>query len=230
MQKRHTHTKALSRFTQILDSSFPNGAFTHSFGLEPFVLEGIIKDKNSLFSFLKNVISYQYEKFEFPIITKVYEYCESGKLNLIVKLDKKIQAMQMYEFAKAYKNIGENIFFQLQNLELKKSITKSYFLHVKDRKTPANEMVILGIFAYESSLHVKDFMALFAKKNLMNIATSSLKVSRLKPSEVQEILFMIDDILDASVEKKYSKISNFNPFFEEIIFKHKHLEPKLFTT
>ena len=45
------------------------------------------------------------------------------------------------------------------------------------------------------------------------------------------MLFEIDDILEKiEFENIDKKITNFNPLFEEIIFKHKNIEPKMFAT
>ena len=69
------------------------------------------------------------------------------------------------------------------------------------------------------------------KKNFINIAATSLKISRIKPSEIQQMLFEFDEILqNLDFENIADKITNFNPLFEEIIFSHKNLEPKMFTT
>ena len=72
---------------------------------------------------------------------------------------------------------------------------------------------------------------MWTKKNLINIAVTSLKISRIKPSEIQQMLFEFDGILENLNFKNIgNKITNFNPLFEEIIFSHKNLEPKMFTT
>ena len=45
------------------------------------------------------------------------------------------------------------------------------------------------------------------------------------------MLFEFDEILgNIEFEKKSDKITNFNPLFEEVIFSHKNLEPKMFFT
>jgi urease accessory protein len=45
------------------------------------------------------------------------------------------------------------------------------------------------------------------------------------------MLFEFDEILEnLDFENIGNKITNFNPLFEEIIFSHKNLEPKMFTT
>jgi urease accessory protein len=65
---------------------------------------------------------------------------------------------------------------------------------------------------------------------LINIASASLKISRIKPTEIQQILFWFDEILEEKISSGSKNISNFNPLFEEVIFSHLNLEPKLFAT
>jgi urease accessory protein len=65
---------------------------------------------------------------------------------------------------------------------------------------------------------------------LINIASASLKISRIKPTEIQQILFWFDEILEEKIKNSSKNISNFNPLFEEVIFSHLNLEPKMFTT
>lgn len=59
---------------------------------------------------------------------------------------------------------------------------------------------------------------------------TSLKISRIKPSDIQQLLFEIDDEIAKYTTLKSDRYSLFNPLFEEIIFEHKFLEPKLFVT
>jgi urease accessory protein len=228
MEKHITHTKALSRFIQILDSSFPSGGFVHSFGLEPHIVLERVKNGDDLKQFLENILIYQYQKFEFAYAKKCYELFEKDKLNLIIKEDLKYSAMLSFEYAKASKVLGENYLKHL-NFDIKKEIVKNYFESVKKREAKGNEIILLVAYSYDIGLDVESFLLLWVKKNLMNIAFASLKISRIKPTEIQKILFGFDDELEERI-KESLKISNFNPLFEEVIYQHKNLEPKLFMT
>lgn len=223
------NSKALSRFIQLLDGVFPSGAFVHSFGLEPHIVLGFINDKNSLKTFLENIIEDQYKKMEFSIVKKVYNLLEKGKLNHILKEDKKFASMLSFEWAKASKDLGENYLKHI-DFNIKKPIVKEYFEKVKGKQTYGNELFILSSYAYELGLDEDTFLLLWAKKSLINIASASLKISRIKPSEIQQILFSFDEILEEKIEMSSKNISNFNPLFEEVIFSHLNLEPKMFTT
>lgn len=228
MQK--TNLKSLSRFLQILDGSFPSGVFVHSFGLEPHVLKEKVKDINSLKIYLENLILDQYSRIEFVYVKKVYEALEKKKLGILKKLDNELGAYLTFEFAKASRDIGQNYFVQIKNLA-SKDIVKEYFSLIENKFCVGNEIIVLSAMAFDMDISMDDFIVMWTKKNLINIAVTTLKISRIKPSEIQKMLFEIDDILEKFDYKNIkNKITNFNPLFEEIIFAHKNLEPKMFTT
>ena len=228
MQK--TNLKSLSRFLQILDGSFPSGVFVHSFGLEPHVLKEKIKDINSLKIYLENLIIDQYSKIEFVYVKKVYEALEKEKLGILKKLDNELGTYLTFEFAKASRDIGQNYFTQIKNLA-SKDIVKEYFSLIENKSCIGNEIIVLSAMAFDMDICLEDFIVMWTKKNLINIAVTTLKISRIKPSEIQKMLFEIDEILEKFDYKNIkNKITNFNPLFEEIIFAHKNLEPKLFVT
>ncbi len=230
MQKHTTPTKSLSRFVQLLDGNFPSGMFVHSFGLEPHIVCKIVYDIDSLKRFLKNIVLDQYSKNEFVVVRKYFEYLDSNKLELIFKLDREFLAMSSFEFSKAYVTLGENYFLHLNRLIMKKKICNDCFSYLKTEKIRFSDLLLLSVYAYELELTLDDFITLWSKKNIISIAMTSLKISKIKPSQIQQMLFEFDDILEYFVINKRVKVSNFNPHFEEIIYKHKYLEPKMFTT
>ncbi|MDD2888200.1 MAG: urease accessory UreF family protein [Aliarcobacter sp.] len=226
----HTNLKALSRFLQILDGTFPSGIFVHSFGLEPHIIRQNVKDIITLKTYLKNVIIDQYANMEFIYIKKVYDALESNKLHLIKKMDNNYGCYLTYEYTKLSINIGINYYTQIKAHPTKK-IVQEYFSLIENKKAVGNEIIVLSAYAFDLGIRLEDFIVMWTKKNLINISATSLKISRIKPSEIQQMLFEFDEILGNFDFKNIgNKITNFNPLFEEIIFSHKNLEPKMFTT
>lgn len=229
MEKHITNINAISRFVQILDASFPSGAFVHSFGLEPHIVLEIVKDIKSLKNYLENIIFDQYQNFEFVHVKKLFQHFKEDKLNLILKADKKYSAMLSYEYAKASCDMGANYLKHI-NFDIRKKTVKEYFDAVFLNKTAGNELFILSAYAYELGLDSEMFLLLWCKKNLITIASTSLKISRIKPSQIQKMLFEFDEVLEEYIRNSSKNVSNFNPVFEEVIFKHINLEPKMFVT
>jgi urease accessory protein len=42
--------------------------------------------------------------------------------------------------------------------------------------------------AFDMDISMDDFIVMWTKKNLINIAVTTLKISRIKPSEIQKML------------------------------------------
>ena len=234
MAKHTTHTnhiklKSLSRFMQILDGSFPSGMFVHSFGLEPHIVKEKVRDINTLRIYLQNLIIDQYSKMEFVYVQKTYKFLAENKLSLLKKLDNEISSYLTYEYAKASKNIGHNYYIQIKDTVTLPSV-KEYFNLIKEEKSDANELIVLASYAYDLNINIKEFIVMWTKKNLINIAATSIKISKIKPSDIQKMLFEFDDLIENIDFNFDDKITNFNPIFEEVIFEHKTLEPKMFVT
>lgn len=224
-----TNIKSLSKFIQILDSSFPSGSFVHSFGLEAHIVLEKVENENDLNVFLQNLILDAYIKFEFVFCRKVFELFKEDNLKQIIKEDNKYSTMLSYEFSKASIDLGYN-FLKHLDFKFEKDIVHSYYENVKNKTSKGNELLILVAYAYECDLEIDLFLLLWCKKNIINISLSAPKISKIQPSKIQKILFSLDEFIIQSINTKNKNMENFNPLFEESIYQHNTLEPKLFAT
>lgn len=178
---------------------------------------------------MENLLTYQYQGLEFSFAKKLYRLYEKGKLEMIVREDQTYTSMLTFVYAKASRDMGRNYLRQLEHLS-KQTVVKDYFSAVKSGQSAGNEVAVLSAYAFELGMEVETFLLLWSKKNLINIAAAALKISRIRPSEVQVILFAFDETLEASILEAEPSFNNFNPLFEETIFQHKSIEPKMFMT
>jgi urease accessory protein len=229
MAKHTIPTKALNRLFQILDGSFPSGSFVHSFGLEPHILMERVSDVEELRTFLHNLITHQYQGGDFAFVKRIHRAFEKGQFAVALREDNRYGAMLTYEYAKASRELGSNYLKQIDG-DIKKKRVRLYFDLVREGKTFGHELAVLTAYAYELEIPVELFLALWCKKSILNIAMASLKISRIQPSQIQRMLFTFDEKIDELVENSTQSVSLFNPLFEEVIYRHKSLEPKLFAT
>ncbi|MFT5661309.1 MAG: urease accessory protein [Sulfurimonas sp.] len=222
-------TKALSRFMQLLDGSFPSGIFVHSFGLESHVVLGKVTRIDELEIYLHNIIIDQYQKFEFSFIERIFKHLYENNLNALLREDNNYSAMLNFEYAKASHTIGHNYFKHI-NKDIEKTIVKEYYSALLKKEGMGNELAVLSAYAYEIGLDKELLMMLWCKKSLITLSACTLKISRIKPSEIQQMLFQFDDKIENIINKSHQHVENFNPLFEEVVYQHLHLEPKLFMT
>jgi len=221
--------EAIARFMQMLDSAFPSGSFVHSFGLEPHIVSGIVHDKESLKQYLKNHIVDQYVQCEFPFVAQCYQALLAHNLKALIRLDYQFAAMFSAAFAQASRDIGSNYLKHIAVLP-HHAIVKDYFHAINLQNAVGNELAVLSAYAFELEMDKALFLVMWAKKNLMGIAMCAVKISRIKPSDIQEILFELDALLLNATKHHLPMMGNFNPLFEQTIYQHCVCEPKLFMT
>jgi len=221
--------EAIARFMQVLDSAFPSGSFVHSFGLEPHIVSGRVYDKESLKQYLENHIVDQYRQCEFPFVVQCYQALLAHNLKAFIRLDQQFSAMFSDTFAQASRDIGRNYLKHIEALP-HHAISKDYFHAIKMQNAVGNELAVLSAYAFELGMDKALFLVMWSKKNLMSIAMCAVKISRIKPSDIQEILFELDVLLLDATKHYLPTMGNFNPLFEQTIYQHRVCEPKLFMT
>ncbi|HFU74224.1 MAG TPA: urease [Helicobacteraceae bacterium] len=217
MENPITHTKALSRFLQLLDGSFPSGIFVHSFGLESHIVLEKVTTIDTLERYLHNIIMDQYQKFEFPFIQNIFHCLETNNLKMLINEDDKYSAMLTIDYAKASQTIGHNYLKHI-NYNISNANVKAFYEAIDAHKCPGNELSILSAYAYELGLDKNTLILLWCKKSLMTLASCTLKISRIKPSEIQQMLFRFDASLESYIDSAQYQVENFNPLFEETIY------------
>ncbi|MGJ7919841.1 urease accessory protein UreF [Neobacillus sp. LXY-4] len=78
---------SLFSLLQLCDSSFPSGAFSHSFGLETYIQEFEITDKNSFYSVITTYIDKQLVFSDGLACRLAYEALESTSISELLELD-----------------------------------------------------------------------------------------------------------------------------------------------
>ena len=123
---------------QLGDSSFPSGAFSHSYGLETYIQEGTIYDKESFFQWARVYLEKQLAFTDGLASRLALEALTKNEVDDIWKLDQKLYAQNLPEEARqANRRIGERLIkmgielyaIPLLGEYLKKIRTKEVFGH-----------------------------------------------------------------------------------------------------
>ena len=219
----------LSLFSQILDSSFPSGSFVYSYGLEPAVLISKKFGASDLEAFLRNMLFHQFTKNEFYLAHKAHEAFHESKLQAILKWEEEYVCAQSYEYAKSALRIGK-IYAKHTQPYLRSRTAQVYLEYCEQNDGFGSELFVLLCLASELQLPSSLFLTLWGKKVLVAIAMCATKITTIKPTQIQQILFALDKELQVALEAKANSMSYFNPHYEHTIAQHHTLSPKLFIT
>ena len=80
------------RLLQISDSAFPRGSFAQSLGLETYVHEGVIADKDSLAEFIENILTRSTATLDGVYLREAWGLSDRDDLDGLMEIDRAFSA------------------------------------------------------------------------------------------------------------------------------------------
>ncbi|MDB6055973.1 MAG: ureF [Verrucomicrobiales bacterium] len=88
-------SSSLSKLLQLTDSSFPSGAFSHSFGLEGFVSDGLVSDFDSLRTYVFDQLEPSLLSMDIPYVRFSFESAVAQDWETLSVLDQELDALKL---------------------------------------------------------------------------------------------------------------------------------------
>jgi urease accessory protein len=138
-------TSKLLHLLQICDSNFPSGAFSHSFGLETYIQEEKIVDRQSFLHAIRQYLSSQCVYTDGLACRLAYEAIKNNQLEKVWRIDQELFALgSAKETREGNRRIGRQllkVMNELYNLEL----LKIYETKIKAKKCHGHSALVFAI-------------------------------------------------------------------------------------
>lgn len=177
----------IEKLLQICDSSFPTGAFSHSFGLETYISNKKIKDKTTLQSFLHSYINILC-KNELLAIRLLYE-TDDLNIKYLSKISQLLHVSFSASESKSANLLISKRFLTNLNENLDIKLLKEYEQECFDC---ANQAVSFAIFCLHENIELKTSIISFAFQTINTLTQNGVRAIPLSQKDAQNLLFSID--------------------------------------
>lgn len=225
-------TKAFVLSLQLGDSFFPVGGFHHSFGLETYVQEGLIKSGEDLREFLNIIVEKILKHTDFLALYLIHRYTAIEDIESVIRVDQTLTATKSaYETKIASLKMGKTLLSVAVELWENKFI-KQYSKRVKHGEAHGNHSSVYGIVT--SVLEIPQFhsLILFIYNTVINFISVALKLLPLGQKEAQKIVCSLHKIMIKTAEEvmelSEEDIGAFAPAYEIRCMFHERLYSRLF--
>ena len=200
----------LPQLLQISDTMFPTGSYAHSYGLEGFVQDEMIKNNTDFQNFIYDIVIPSLENFELPTTTASYK-ATLPELNFekIYEIDIIYGAMKpCREVREASARTGQQRL--LLNLEISDETVWKELERIRlNREIHAYESIILGIQGALNQMTLEDTLAFAYYQGLTSLINAAIKLVRIGQITCQKILSdalkqcskVVNKSKDISIEK-----------------------------
>jgi urease accessory protein len=209
---------------QANDSSYPSGAYAHSFGLEELVESGIITKAADLERFMEFQVLPALLALDIPMFARAHRAAAKQDLETLCALDAELDAWRIpYETREASRRIGS------QRLDLLAALDDSPFITSFRARCPrGHQLVVTAIELAAAPL--TDAARAFAYQMIAGLAAASMKLIRIGQTACQRIIRRTLELLGNRIDAALPTIPDgwFNPLLEIASLRHARSHARLF--
>lgn len=209
---------------QANDSSYPSGAYAHSFGLEELVNSGLITRAADLERFLECQVLPALLTFEIPTFARAHCAAAHQDIETLRTLDAELDAWRIpHETREASRRIGS------QRLDLLAALDDSPFISSFRTACPRGHQLIVTAIELASAPPA-DAARAFAYQAIACLVSASMKLIRIGQNACQRILRHTLDLLGKKIDAALSSSPDgwFNPLLEIASLRHARSHARLF--
>ncbi|MDE0503874.1 MAG: urease accessory protein UreF, partial [Candidatus Poribacteria bacterium] len=178
-------SESLLALLQFTDSFFPTGAFAHSFGLESYVQDGSVHNRETLESFLRAALHYGIRTGDALAVASAYHATE---VNRIEHLDQRLSAMKISrESREGSVKIGKQ-FLRNAGTFAESEMLDEYLKRIQSGKCAGHHAIAYGLVASGAKIDLRSTLLGYLHAFVVNQVSAAVRLIPLKPTDGQRII------------------------------------------
>ncbi len=193
---------------QVNDAVFPIGSYTHSFGLETYIQQHLVKDSKSALEYLKANLSSQFLYTEMLGLKLAYESTLKNDLEKILEIEEIIMlSTSPMELRLANQKLGNRF---IKTLQAMNELDMGTFFNAYAKKTTdPTHATSYGVFSASLGIELKVALRHYLYAQTSNMVINCVKTVPLPQNDGQKILLslqkhfnhLLDEVLE--LDKDY---------------------------
>lgn len=224
----------LFQIMQICDSNFPTGAFSHSFGLETYIQEGEITDKETFQTAIKQYIKNQFVYSDGLACRLSYEAIKSGDVNRLWEIDQELFALTgSRETREGNQRIGRQ-FIKVMNELYPSERLKVYESKIKAKELYGHSSLVFAIGLESLGMDVAMILSCYLYSSVSTLIQNGVRGIPLGQTDGQKILrelqFYIQEQVTKILNASKDDFGGSVPGLEIAQMRHEQLSVRLFSS
>ncbi|WP_433944166.1 urease accessory protein UreF [Paenibacillus sp. SN-8-1] len=217
---------------QLCDSGFPSGAFSHSFGFETYILEGVIRDGSSFKQWLEAFYKKQWVYNEGFAVRLAYEGIEQGDMEALWDLDRRLTLQTIpREQRLGGIRMGRRM-LELVRALLTNGQLELYMQQIEKKKAYGQVPILLALICADHNIPMHDAIMHTAYAAAVSLVQNGVRAIPLGQTEGQRLLYELNPVMaEAARRVNQLSVEDFGispPGLELASIRHERLEGRMF--
>ncbi|GAA0323394.1 urease accessory protein UreF [Oceanobacillus sp. FSL W7-1293] len=225
-------TNSLLTFVQLCDSNFPIGGFSHSFGLETYIQEDVVKDRISFQEWLDTYFREQVKYTEGLAFQLVCDALCENDLERIWHMDRLLYVQNLpKETREGNTQMGVRMLKLAESL-FEYGILANYLKRIKQGKSFGHSAIVFAVIAHYHRIQPQEGLGFYLYSLVSNLVQNAVRAIPLGQTDGQKILLesqqLINRVAEEIADLTIDDFGIVSPGLEISQMKHEHVKVRIF--
>lgn len=186
---------------QLCDSTFPNGSFSQSFGLETYIQKEIVHDSESFLSWLKVYVHEQLAYADGLGVKLIYEALEKEDLNKVWEMDHVLKVQNLArESREGTQRMGESMLNIAESVYGFDTLT-TYRDRIKNNHSFGHPAVVFTLIGHELQVKKETTILYYLYSTIVGLIQNAVRAIPLGQTDGQKMVYKFQKDLQEVTKK-----------------------------
>lgn len=186
---------------QLCDSNFPNGAFSHSFGLETYIQNDIVFDAETFSDWLKVYLHEQLAYADGLASRIVYEALENDDLERIWEIDRILTVQNLSKESRdGTQRMGDRMLDIAESI-YNIPILSTYRKRLKEKKSFGHSTIVFTMVGHYLDVEKETTIVYYLYSTIVSLVQNAVRAIPLGQTAGQKVIYAFQEELKTAAEK-----------------------------